>query len=160
MLIASWARPSGGLPAGLAEFTNDGKFIRRIENPSEAPYGYDVAIKPDLNRMVTQQLHAAAQLPEAAGADGPEGLRQASWSSGTSRTAQPLQVGKAGLAPLEVRWSLKPENNYGFTNCALDNSIWMFKGNGERHVRVQEGRRHRHPAGRPAPEPRRPLPLS
>ena len=41
---------------------------------------------------------------------------------------KPLQVGKAGLAPLEVRWSLKPENNYGFTNCALDNSLWMFRG--------------------------------
>ena len=32
------------------------------------------------------------------------------------------------MAPLEVRWSLKPENNYGFTNCALDNSLWMFRG--------------------------------
>ena len=75
------------------------------------------------------------------------------------KNRQPLQVGKAGLAPLEVRWSLKPENNYGFTNCALDNSIWLFKGNGERILRVQEGRRHRRPAGRPAPEPRRQVPL-
>jgi len=40
----------------------------------------------------------------------------------------PLQVGKAGLTPLEVRWSLKPENDYGFTNCAFDNSLWMFRG--------------------------------
>jgi selenium-binding protein 1 len=31
---------------------------------------------------------------------------------------------------LEVRWSLNPENNYGFTNCALDNSIWVIRGNG------------------------------
>ena len=46
------------------------------------------------------------------------------------KNRQPLQVGKTGLAPLEVRWSLKPENNYGFTNCAFDNSIWLFKGNG------------------------------
>ena len=76
------------------------------------------------------------------------------------KNRKPLQVGKTGLAPLEVRWSLKPENNYGFTNCALDNSIWLFKGNGERLLRVQEGRRHRRPAGRPAPEPRRPVPVS
>jgi selenium-binding protein 1 len=41
---------------------------------------------------------------------------------------KPLQVGQAGLAPLEVRWSLKPGNNYGFTNCALDNSLWLFRG--------------------------------
>jgi selenium-binding protein 1 len=46
------------------------------------------------------------------------------------KNRQPLQVGKTGLAPLEVRWSLKPENNYGFTNCALDNSIWLFRANG------------------------------
>jgi methanethiol oxidase len=39
MLVAFLGSSSGGLPAGLAEFTNDGKFIRRLENPSEAPYG-------------------------------------------------------------------------------------------------------------------------
>ena len=27
-----------------------------------------------------------------------------------------------------MRWCLKPENDYGFTNCALDNSLWMFRG--------------------------------
>jgi selenium-binding protein 1 len=41
---------------------------------------------------------------------------------------KPLQVAKAGLTPLEVRWSLKPGNNYGFTNCALDSSLWLFRG--------------------------------
>jgi len=41
---------------------------------------------------------------------------------------KPLQVGHAGAAPLEVRWSLKKENDYGFTNCALDNSLWLFRG--------------------------------
>ena len=63
MLISFLGSGDGGLPAGMAEFTNDGKFIRRIDNPSDAPYGYDVAVKPELNRMVTQQLHPAAELP-------------------------------------------------------------------------------------------------
>ena len=75
------------------------------------------------------------------------------------KNRQPLQVGKTGLAPLEVRWSLKPENNYGFTNCAFDNSIWLFKGTDSGLVRVQEGRRHRRDARRPAPESRRQVPL-
>src|SRR5437867_3919957 len=56
MLINFLGSASGGLPAGLAEFTNDGKFIRRLENPDKAPYGYDVAIKPALNRMVTSSF--------------------------------------------------------------------------------------------------------
>src|SRR3954463_11993988 len=56
MLINFLGAAGGGLPAGMAEFTNDGKFIRRIENPADAPYGYDVAIKPERNRMVSSSF--------------------------------------------------------------------------------------------------------
>jgi selenium-binding protein 1 len=35
---------------------------------------------------------------------------------------------KAGKSPLECRWSLKQTNNFGFTNCALDNSVWVWEG--------------------------------
>lgn len=37
MLINFLGAADGGLPAGMAEFTNDGKFIRRIDNPKEPP---------------------------------------------------------------------------------------------------------------------------
>jgi selenium-binding protein 1 len=127
MLISFLGSSSGGLPAGLAEFTNDGKFIRRFENPSEAPYGYDVAIKPVLNRMVTSSFTPVRNYrkPLAQMDLKDFGSELVVWDF---KNRQPIQVGKSGLAPLEVRWSLKPENNYGFTNCALDNSIWLFKG--------------------------------
>ncbi len=131
MLISFLGSSSGGLPAGLAEFTNDGKFIRRIEQPENAPYGYDVAIKPALNRMVTSSFTPLRNYKKPlAQMDLKDfGSELVVWDF---KNRQPLQVGKAGLAPLEVRWSLKPENNYGFTNCALDNSIWLFKGNANR----------------------------
>jgi selenium-binding protein 1 len=127
MLISFLGSAGGGLPAGLAEFTNDGKFIRRLENPSEAPYGYDVAIKPALNRMVTSSFTPVRNYKKPlAQMDLKDfGSDLVIWDF---KNRQPIQVGKTGLAPLEVRWSLKPENNYGFTNCALDNSIWLFKG--------------------------------
>jgi len=127
MLIAFLGSASGGLPAGLAEFTNDGKFIRRLENPSEAPYGYDVALKPGLNRLVTSSFTPLRNYKKPlARMDLKDfGSELVVWDF---KSRQPIQVGKTGLAPLEVRWSLKPENNYGFTNCALDNSIWLFKG--------------------------------
>ena len=57
-----WHRETA-LPAGLAEFTNDGKFIRKIAMPEGSPYGYDVAIQPDLNRMVTSGFTFAGGLP-------------------------------------------------------------------------------------------------
>src|SRR5262249_51626203 len=33
---------------------------------------------------------------------------------------------KTGPAPLECRWSLK--GDHGFTNCALEDSIWLWQG--------------------------------
>src|SRR5262249_19382370 len=56
MLISFLGSKDGTVPAGLAEFNNDGTFIRRFELPKETPWGYDVAIKPDLNRMVTSSF--------------------------------------------------------------------------------------------------------
>ncbi len=37
MLINFLGAADGGLPAGMAEFTNDGKFIRRIDNREGRP---------------------------------------------------------------------------------------------------------------------------
>lgn len=130
MLINFLGAADGGLPAGMAEFTNDGKFIRRIPNPSDAPYGYDVAIKPDRNRMVSSSFTPMRNYrkPLAQMDLKDFGREMVIWDF---KERKPLQVGKAGLAPLEVRWSLKPENDYGFTNCALDNSIWLFKGDSD-----------------------------
>ena len=127
MLINFLGAADGGLPAGMAEFTNDGTFIRRIDNPSDAPYGYDVAVKPDANRMVSSSFTPMRNYKKPlAQMDLKDfGSEMVVWDF---KARKPLQVGKAGLAPLEVRWSLKPGNNLGFTNCALDNSLWMFRG--------------------------------
>jgi len=127
MLISFLGAGDGGTPAGMAEFTNDGKFIRRIDNPSDAPYGYDVAVKPELNRMVSSSFTPPRNYhkPLAQMDLKDFGSEMVVWDF---KARKPLQVGKAGLAPLEVRWSLKPGNNHGFTNCALDNSLWMFRG--------------------------------
>src|SRR5205823_13030435 len=53
MLLSFLGGKDGGLPAGLAEFANDGTFVRDLPLPDDAPYGYDVAINPQRNRMVT-----------------------------------------------------------------------------------------------------------
>src|SRR5947209_19031296 len=52
MLLSFLGGKDDGLPAGLAEFRNDGDYVRTLPLPKDAPYGYDVAIKPALNRMV------------------------------------------------------------------------------------------------------------
>jgi hypothetical protein len=44
------------------------------------------------------------------------------------RERKPLQTLKTGGAPLETRWALKEGTNHGYTNCLLDNSIWVWEG--------------------------------
>jgi methanethiol oxidase len=127
MLISFLSGKDGGLPAGLAEFRNDGEYIRTIALPKEAPYGYDVAIKPDINRMVTSSFtylnnykKPFAQMDLKA-----FGKELTFWDFRERKALQSLTV---GAAPLECRWSLKDGAMHGFTNCALEDSIWVWEG--------------------------------
>ncbi len=127
MLLSFLGGKDGGLPAGMAEFTNDGKFIRRLDQPKDAPYGYDLAVKPELNRMVTSSFTPMRNYKKPFKEMDTKdfGDQMVVWDF---KARKPLQVAHAGAAPLEVRWSLKKGANYGFTNCALDNSLWLFRG--------------------------------
>jgi selenium-binding protein 1 len=127
MLLSFLGSADGGLPAGLGEFTNDGTFIRKIEQPSEAPYGYDLAIKPERNRMVTSSFTPMRNYrkPFAQMDTKDFGNQMVVWDF---KARKPIQVGTAGAAPLEVRWAIKKDADYGFTNCALDNALWLFRG--------------------------------
>lgn len=130
MLISFLGSAEGSLPAGMAEFTNDGRFIRRIDHPEAAPYGYDVAVKPELNRMVTSSFTPMRnyEKPLATMDMNDFGDQMVVWDFATR---QPIQVGHTGPTPLEVRWSLTPGNDYGFTNCALDSALWLFRNTGD-----------------------------
>ncbi len=127
MLVSFLAGKDGGLPAGLAEFTNDGKYVRTLPMPKDAPYGYDVAIKPDLNRMVTSSFTPLRNYKKPlAKMDLKDfGKNLLIWDFRERKVVQKLTT---GAAPLECRWSLKEKGNHGFTNCALDDSIWLWEG--------------------------------
>ncbi|GIW82357.1 MAG: selenium-binding protein [Gemmatales bacterium] len=130
MLVSYLSHRNGGLPAGLAEFTNEGKLIRELKLPKDAPYMYDVAIKPELNRMVTSSFTPMNNYKKPLAKMDLKnfGNDLLIWDY---RKRQVIAKLKTGAAPLEVRWSLKEKANYGFTNCALDNSVWVWEGNGE-----------------------------
>ena len=130
MLLSFLGGKDGKLPAGLAEFRNDGTFVRTLPLPKEAPYGYDVAIKPGLNRMVTSSFTTPSNYkkPFAKMDLKAFGNTLTFWDF---RAHKPLCTIKAGAAPLECRWSLKDGADHGFTNCAFDNSIWLWEGDGK-----------------------------
>src|SRR5262249_55075778 len=47
------------------------------------------------------------------------------------RERKPLQTLKTGPAPLECRWSLAEGADRGYTNCALEDSLWTWEGDGQ-----------------------------
>jgi selenium-binding protein 1 len=127
MLVSFLSAHDGGLPSGLAIYRNDGAFVEKVALPDEAPYGYDVAIKPDLNRMVTSSFTYFNNFkkPLAKMDFKKFGNDLLVWDFRQRKVLSKLKVGSA---PLECRWSLRKGANHGFTNCALDDSIWIWEG--------------------------------
>jgi selenium-binding protein 1 len=127
MMLSFLSAADGGLPAGIAIFRNDGGLIETIPMPADAPYGYDIAIKPELNRMVTSGFTYFNNYknPLAKMDFKKFGNDLLIWDFRERKVIAKL---KTGGAPLECRWSLTPGANHGFTNCALDNSIWVWEG--------------------------------
>jgi selenium-binding protein 1 len=126
MLISYLGGKDGGVPAGLAEFDNDGTFIRKLPMPADAPYGYDVAINPAVNRMVTSSFTPPENYrkPLAKMDLKQFGDKLLVWDFRARKVLQTLTTGKA---PLECRWSRKQGANHGYCNCALEDSIWVWE---------------------------------
>jgi selenium-binding protein 1 len=130
MLLSFLGGKDGGLPAGLAEFTNDGEYVRTLPMPADAPYGYDVAIKPSLNRMATSAFTPPqnCKKPFAEMDLKAFGKEVLIWDFRARKVLCKLTT---GAAPLECRWSLQEKADRGFTNCALDDSVWVWEGAGD-----------------------------
>lgn len=118
MLVSYLGGKDGGLPAGLAEFENDGTFIRTLGLPGEAPYGYDVAISPDRNRMVTSAFTPPENYrkPLAKMDLKHFGAKLVVWDF---RARKPLQTLTTGAAPLECRWSRNVSAWPKLDDCSL-----------------------------------------
>jgi selenium-binding protein 1 len=137
MLLSFLSNKDGGVPAGLAEFNNDGTFIRKWDLPADAPYMYDVAIKPEINRMVTSGFTPMNNYrkPLAKMDLNDFGKDLLVWDFRARKVLTKLTT---GAAPLECRWSLKEGANHGFTNCALDHSIWVWEGSDDGQYKARK----------------------
>jgi selenium-binding protein 1 len=115
---------------GLAEYTNDGKFVRTIWMPKEAPYGYDVRVNINLNRMLTSSfagkknyMRPIGELLKDAEAMKQFGDSVVVWDF---HARKPLQVLRVPGAPLELRWALMPNHHYAFTSTALTGQLVLI----------------------------------
>ena len=131
MLISALSNAQDGSGrTGLAEYSNDGKFIRTIWMPKEAPYGYDVRVNANLNRMLTSSftgkknyMRPFGELTKDAEAMKQFGDSVVVWDF---HARKPLQILRVPGAPLELRWALLPNHNYAFTSTALTGQLVLI----------------------------------
>jgi selenium-binding protein 1 len=160
MLITglSNAMDAGGR-TGLVEYGNDGRHVRTTWMPAQAPYGYDVRVNANLNRMLTSSFTGKTNYMMDFGAmvKNPEAMKKFGnsvvlWDFHARR---PLQVFEVPGAPLELRWALQPRHHYAFTAAALTGKLWgLFRKDDGTFEAVELG-----PVGDPA-SPQLPVDIS
>ena len=131
MLITALSNNKDGSGrTGMAEYTNDGKFIRTIWMPKEAPYGYDVRVNINLNRMLTSSfagkknyMRPVGELLKDEAAMKQFGDSVVVWDF---HARKPLQILRVPGAPLELRWALLPNHHYAFTSTALTGQLVLI----------------------------------
>ncbi len=114
---------------GMAEYSNEGRYIRTIWMPKGAEYGYDVRVNANLNRMLTSSFTGHANYMR-----GPLGdiLTDPVASKQFGNTVvlwdyharKPLQTFEVPGAPLEIRWALQPRHYYALTTTLLTAKLW------------------------------------
>lgn len=135
MLIGALSnnKDKGG-KTGMALYGNDGKFLRTVMMPTTNGgdgYGYDIAINPARNAMLTSSftgynnyMRDLGELMKDGGAMKQFGGTMVMWNL---KSMQPAQVFQVPGAPLEIRWSLKEGDDWAITASALTSTLWLIK---------------------------------
>ncbi len=127
----------GGV-TGLAVYNNKGQFVAKYPMPTAEiggvkgdGYGYDIAVNPAKNALLTSSFTGLDNYRRELGAvvGDPAAMKK---FGGTMvmwdlKAMKPTQVFSVPGAPLEIRWSLKPGDNWAITATALTSKLWLVK---------------------------------
>ena len=139
MLIGnlSNAKDKGGV-TGMALYNNKGDLITQYDMPVTTiggvkgdGYGYDLAVNPGKNVMLTSSFAGHQNYMRELGdlmKDGEAmkhfGSTMVVWNL---KSMQPTQVLSVPGAPLEIRWGLGAGQNWAITAAALTSKLWLIK---------------------------------
>lgn len=134
MLIGALSntKDKGGV-TGMAQYNNKGDFISKVDMPTKGAdgYGYDIAINPARNAMLTSSFTGwnnymmdLGKLIKDPAAMKNFGNTMVLWNL---KSMQPEKVLSVPGAPLEIRWSLKEGDDWAITTAALTSKIWLVK---------------------------------
>ena len=127
------AKDHGGV-TGIAIYNNTGDLVSTHPMPTTNGgdgYGYDIGINPNKNVMLTSSFTGWTNYMMDLGKlikDGDAmknfGNTMVIWDY---KAMTPQKVLSVPGAPLEIRWSLKPEDNWAVTATALTSKIFLIK---------------------------------
>jgi methanethiol oxidase len=131
------SKDHGGV-TGLAVYNNKGAFVAKYDIPTTAlggvkgdGYGYDIAINPAKNAMLTSSFAGWQNYMRDLGdlIKDPEAMKHfgntmVMWNL---KTMQPTQIFNVPGAPLEIRWALPRGENWAITATALTSKLWLVK---------------------------------
>jgi len=135
------AKDNGGA-TGIAVYNNKGGFVAKYDIPTQLGdvrgdgYGYDIAINPSKNVMLTSSftgrenyMRDLGGLVKDEAAMKKFGNTMVLWDL---KAMQPRQIFSVPGAPLEIRWSLNPSDAWAITATALTSKLWLVKQDGEK----------------------------
>ncbi|QJR12973.1 Methanethiol oxidase [Usitatibacter rugosus] len=138
-------KDKGGV-TGLAVYNNKGEYVAKYDLPVSGGgdgYGYDVAINPAKNTMLTSSFTGYTNYMRPLGdlvKDGEAmkkfGNTMVVWDH---KAMKPVKVLAVPGAPLEIRWSPKAGDNWAITATALTSKLWLVKQEGKEWVAKEVG---------------------
>lgn len=139
MLIQALSNTTNhGGATGMAVYSNRGELVSKHEMPrgnteigNGDGYGYDIAIDPQKDLMLTSSFAGwtnymmdLGTLVKDAGAMKNFGRTMALWDL---KSMRPLRIFDVPGAPLEIRWSLNEADRWAVTATALTSKLWLVK---------------------------------
>jgi selenium-binding protein 1 len=126
-------KDKGGV-TGIAAYNNEGEFIARYPMPVDGGgdgYGYDLAVNPTKNVLLTSSFAGYANYMRPLGelikdeaAMKRFGNTMVAWDL---KSMKPKAIMQVPGAPLEIRWSLKPGDDWAITAAALTSKLWLVR---------------------------------
>jgi len=123
---------------GMALYNNKGSLIARYDMPTASiggvkgdGYGYDIAVNPAKNVLLTSSFAGWQNYMRELGdlIKDPEAMKHfgSTMVVWNLKSMHPTQVLSVPGAPLEIRWSLAPGQNWAITAAALTSKLWLIK---------------------------------
>jgi selenium-binding protein 1 len=139
MLIGNLSntKDSGGT-TGLAVYNNKGDLVAKYPIPTGVVggvqgdgYGYDIAINPRKNALLTSSFSGRDNYLRDLGALIKDGVAMKRFGNTMVlwdlKAMQPRRIFNVPGAPLEIRWSLNPKDNWAITATALTSKLWLIR---------------------------------